>query len=66
MSENTDILGTPLTEAEQSLMAAYRTLEALAAEEDLAPTAKANVAEALASLWQVVNNLGLTSDRPSV
>jgi hypothetical protein len=65
MSENTDILGTPLTDAEQRLMAAYRTLEALATE-DLSPTANANIAEALASLWQVVNNLGLTSDRPSV
>lgn len=65
MSESTDILGTPLTDAEQKLMAAYRTLEALA-QEELAPTARANVAEALAALWQVVNNLGLTLDRPQV
>ena len=65
MSDGTDILGAPLTDAEQKLLSAYRTLEALL-QEDLSPTARAGVAEALASLWQVVNNLGLTSDRPLV
>lgn len=58
-----DILGQPLTEAESRLLAAYEQLEALLAE-DLAPTARANVAEAVSSLWQAVNNLGLTDDRP--
>lgn len=64
MSDATDILGDPLTEAEQKLLAAYRTLEGLLAE-DLSPTAHAGVAEATASLWQVINNLGITDDRPA-
>lgn len=65
MAESKDILGNPLTDAEQQLLAAYRTLEGLLGE-DLSPTAHASVAEAAASLWQAVNNLGLTDDRPGV
>ena len=63
MSEPSDLLGTPLTEAEQSLLAAYRTLEALRGE-DLPPSARANVEEALSALWQAINALALTDDRP--
>ncbi len=65
MSDATDLLGTPLAESEKKLLAAYATLQALL-DEDLAPTARANVDEAIAALWQAVNNLGLTAERPSV
>ena len=65
MSDAHDVLGHPLTEVEQKLLAAYETLKGLLAE-DLAPTARAGVAESIAALWQVVNNLGLTDDRPDV
>jgi hypothetical protein len=64
VSDATDIAGKAMTESEQKLMDAYRTLERLL-ELDLSPTARAGVAEAQASLWQVVNNLALTDDRPS-
>lgn len=64
MSDANDILGKALTDSEQKLLAAYRTLEGLL-DEELAPTAAAGVREATASLWQVVNNLGLMGDRPS-
>ena len=64
MSEANDILGSPMTDAEQKILAAYRTLEALQGEDDLSPTMAAGIAEATACLWQVVNNLGLTDDRP--
>ena len=63
MSDANDILGNTMTDSEQKLLAAYRTLEALL-DEDLAPTAAAGVREATAALWQVINNLGLTDDRP--
>ena len=63
MSDSKDLVGAELTDAEKQLMSAYRTLEALQ-ESDLSPTARANVAEALSSLWQAVNNLALTDDRP--
>ena len=65
MSDANDILGNPMTDAEQKILAAYRTLEGLQGEADLAPTAAAGIAEATACLWQVVNNLGLTDDRPT-
>ena len=64
MSDSIDLLGNELTDAEQKLMASYRALEELQ-QEDLSPTARANVAEALSSLWQAVNNLALTDDRPT-
>jgi hypothetical protein len=64
VSDATDLVGATMTPAEQKLMSAYRTLEALL-EEDLSPCARAGVAEALASLWQAVNDLALTDERPT-
>ena len=64
MSDAHDLLGAPLTAAEAKLLAAYEGLKALQGE-DLSPTAQAAVAESLAALWQAVNNLALTDDRPA-
>ena len=50
---------------EQKLWAAYEGLKALL-REDLPPCAEANVKEAVSVLWQVVNDLALSSDRPDV
>ncbi len=61
----TDVLGTPLTDVESKLLSAYAALEALL-EEELPPSARANVAEALATLWQAVNSLALTDARPGI
>jgi hypothetical protein len=66
VAAETDTLGTPLTEAEQALMVAYRGLRALVDRKDLAPSALYNAKEALASLWQAVNNLALIDERPPV
>ena len=67
MSEpDTDVLGTPLTAGERRLLAAYGQLKALLEDEGLAPAVRANVAEAVAALWQAVNDLALTDDRPAV
>lgn len=67
MSETAhDILGTELTASEQRLVDAYDALAKLHGDPELAPTAKAGLAEAIASLWQVLNNLALTDDRPAV
>jgi hypothetical protein len=62
----TDLLGNPLTDGERRLLAIYEQLVALREEDDLAPAVRANVAEALAALWQAVNDLALTHDRPDV
>lgn len=56
---DTDLLGTPLTEQEQEVLAVYRTLKQLVARDDLPPCATYNLRQALASLWQVTNDLGL-------
>ncbi len=60
-----DLLGTDLTQAESKLIEAYEMLTSLL-NEDLSPTADANVKEAIASLWQALNNLALTDDRPDI
>lgn len=61
-----DVLGNELTASEQRLVEAYGVLQALHEDPGLSPTAKAGVAEAIASLWQALNNLALTDDRPPV
>ena len=60
-----DLLGRPLAPTEQRLLAAYEGLRALL-QEDLPPSAAANVREAAAALWQVMNDLALVSDRPAL
>jgi hypothetical protein len=65
MSEGNDLLGRPSSAVEARLLEAYRGLLALL-EEDLPPCADANVREAAAALWQVVNDLALTDDRPEL
>lgn len=55
----TDLLGRPLTSSEQQLLKAYADLKALAGQSDLPPCAERNVKQALACLWQVVNDLAL-------
>jgi hypothetical protein len=60
-----DLLGRDLTATETRLLEAYRSLLALL-ELDLAPNVAANVREAAASLWQVVNGLALVDERPEL
>ena len=55
-----DLLGSPLTESEERLLAVYEELKALcAASVDLPPNAAANVRAALALMHNVVNGLAL-------
>ena len=56
---NTDLLGQPLTEQEQELLAIYEALKKLAARDDLAPAVARNTRKALAALWQATNDLNL-------
>lgn len=59
MMAETDLLGRPLTTVEREALAAYETLKALVARDDLPPCAARNTRKALACLWQVVNDLDL-------
>jgi hypothetical protein len=65
MSAEKDLLGRDMTAAETRLLAAYRGLLELL-KEDLPPSAAANVREAAAAMWQVVNDLALVADRPDL
>ena len=58
-TQNTDLLGKPLNAQEQEMLAIYESLKALAARDDLPPCAARNIRQALASLWQATNDLGL-------
>lgn len=62
----TDLLGRPLTGFEEALLGVYEDLKALLDHEGLAPCAVANVKDAIAVLWNAVNDLALTDDRPDV
>ncbi len=59
MATTHDLLGTPMTDAEQQLLKAYDLLKSLAGRDDLAPCAQHNVQKALACLWQATNGLNL-------
>ena len=57
--QKTDLLGKPLSTEEQELLDVYEALKKLAAQTDLPPCAARNVRQALASMWQATNDLGL-------
>ena len=60
-----DLLGNELTDTEAALLDAFATLKALLDRDDLTPAISANVKESIASLWQAINDLALTDERPS-
>jgi len=60
-----DLLGNDLTAEEVRLLAVWEQLKTLL-DDDLPPSARAAVEEAVAALWQGVNDLALTDERPPV
>lgn len=60
-----DLLGNPLQPHEARLLEVWNALGALL-DDDLPPSARAAVEEAVASLWQAVNDLALTGERSPV
>ena len=61
-----DLLGNEMTETEVGLLEAQDHLKALLARDDLTPAVEANLKEALAALWQAINDLALTDERPDI
>ncbi len=59
-----DLVGRDMTPVERKILKAYDGLLTLLKEPDLPPTAVANLKEAAATLWVLVNELGLRADRP--
>lgn len=64
-AEGKDLLGNDLTAEETRLLAVWESLTALL-DDDLPPSARAAVQEAVAALWQAVNDLALTDECPPV
>jgi hypothetical protein len=54
-----DLLGRPISLREAQLLQVYRSLKALAGQDDQPPCVERNVKKALACMWQVVNDLDL-------
>jgi hypothetical protein len=61
--DDTDLLGRPLTDAEDELLELYRRVKALLARDDLAPCVRAGARAALVALWNAVNDLGLAHEQ---
>lgn len=59
MTQETDLLGHPLTDRERELLEVYQALKRLAADATLPPCAERNVKKALSCMWQVANDLDL-------
>jgi hypothetical protein len=57
---NTDLIGTPLTDAEMRLLTVYREVKDFAGADGLAPSTRAALLSAVASLGVAVTDLGLT------
>ncbi len=58
-TNDTDLLGKPLTEQEREILHVYEALKKLAAHDDLAPCVVSNIRKALMSMWQATNDLDL-------
>lgn len=60
----TDLLGRPLTPLEREVAAVHAALIELCRRPDLPPCIAANAATALATTWQMMNDLDLGPDHP--
>ena len=54
-----DLLGSPLASHERESLRIYEDLKTLAGRDDLPPCVARNIRQALASMWQVTNDLDL-------
>jgi hypothetical protein len=63
MQPSTDLLGRPLTPVEAELLDLYNRLKRLLERDDLPPCARAAARNALAALWNGVNDLALEHEQ---
>ncbi len=56
---DTDLLGAPLVPYEREALRLYVDLKTLTGRDDLPPCVARNLRQALASMWQVTNDLDL-------
>lgn len=64
-SEQTDLLGNPLTADEREILGLYQRTVKLCERDDLPPVATANVKQAMVMLWNACNDLALVTESPS-
>ena len=58
-----DLLGRPLDDIEREVLDVYERLKTLAGRSDTAPCVASNARFALASVWQIVNDLNLKHEQ---
>lgn len=58
-TQDTDLLGKPLSTDEREMLAVYEALKELCARDNLPPCAARNARQALSAMWQATNDLGL-------
>jgi hypothetical protein len=58
-----DLLGRPVTPSEERLLDLYREVKELLAQPDLSPAVAANLRQALACCWNIVNDLDLVFEQ---
>ena len=64
MANDKDLLGQPMTSDEAELLSLYHKLRELSQRDDMAPTALANVKQAMVLLWNACNDLCLVDEDP--
>lgn len=60
---DTDLYGKQTTGLEREVLAVYEALKGIVARDDLPPCVASNAREALACLWQAVNDLDLAFEQ---
>lgn len=61
----TDMLGHPLTETESLIVCIHEQMADLLKRPDLVPAVRSGIAHALASTYQVLNDLNIEASAPS-
>ncbi|MAG56212.1 MAG: hypothetical protein CMJ83_07980 [Planctomycetes bacterium] len=60
----TDLLGNPLTDIERGVAEIHASIAEMLRRDDLTPCVRAGLAHALASTWQVMNDLDVPGAAP--
>ena len=60
----TDMLGHPLTETERVIVNIHEQMAALLLQADLVPAVRSGIAHALASTYQILNDLNIEVSSP--
>lgn len=66
VDQTTDLLGKELTAEKKLPLDLHAKLEAMSAQDDLAPCTQMNLRQAMVMLWNACTDLGLIFEEPGV